>query len=334
MGKRFDGNSAVLFKLLNKGKCLDDLLKFEPVEPVERKEFSDLTFRCQQSDYQLNNTDKKRADELIGVLNEWQRDVQAYTQNTGVAVMRNEQLDYDDLCAYHPRFEAAADSIFQAVMPQAYYIPSVTSRVIKDTSKQLMEKMSSLMPDIPLENGIMFIDEVEVLGSPSWYVVYSISPEQFTGAILIPVPNRDSLLLFNFFHVDLTVSTKVYLGRNDQKEHLEQLTAAVGFSFASILFTHFFETEKVIAVQPVANTKRYSRATLNDEHYDSNLTYPINVIDAHWYTTIIRNDPFLVRGHFRRQPYGPGRGQYKIRWISAFMKHGYVRESQNQINIP
>jgi hypothetical protein len=54
----------------------------------------------------------------------------------------------------------------------------------------------------------------------------------------------------------------------------------------------------------------------------------INYYSANWYTEIIRDQDFSVRGHWRNQPYKDG---YKIIFIKPFVKHGYHRRAQKDL---
>ena len=51
----------------------------------------------------------------------------------------------------------------------------------------------------------------------------------------------------------------------------------------------------------------------------------INYYTANWYTEIVRNEEFGVRGHWRNQPYKNG---YKLIFIKPFKKHGYHRKAE------
>lgn len=55
---------------------------------------------------------------------------------------------------------------------------------------------------------------------------------------------------------------------------------------------------------------------------------PIEILDSSWFTTIIRTEGFGVTGHFRLQPYGPGRTMKKWVYINDYEKHGYVRRAK------
>lgn len=53
--------------------------------------------------------------------------------------------------------------------------------------------------------------------------------------------------------------------------------------------------------------------------------FPVTIVNKNWNLTIIRNEGFSVSGHFRLQPYGPGRTMNKLIFIEPFEKSGYKR---------
>lgn len=54
------------------------------------------------------------------------------------------------------------------------------------------------------------------------------------------------------------------------------------------------------------------------------------VLDSLWYTTICREEGFMVSGHFRLQPCKDDMGHWtrKIIYIAAYEKHGYHRQAR------
>ena len=54
------------------------------------------------------------------------------------------------------------------------------------------------------------------------------------------------------------------------------------------------------------------------------------VLDSLWYTTICREEGFMVSGHFRLQPCKDSMGHWtrKIIYIAAYEKHGYRRQAR------
>ena len=55
------------------------------------------------------------------------------------------------------------------------------------------------------------------------------------------------------------------------------------------------------------------------------------LVNTNWNTTIIRIDEFSVKGHYRLQPYGVGRKQYKYIFIEPYTKGGIKRLAQKNL---
>lgn len=58
----------------------------------------------------------------------------------------------------------------------------------------------------------------------------------------------------------------------------------------------------------------------------------ITIVNSRWNTTVIMRGEFGVRGHFRMQPYGPGRSEVKPIFIEPFTKGGITREAKSKEN--
>lgn len=94
-------------------------------------------------------------------------------------------------------------------------------------------------------------------------------------------------------------------------------------TFDAILVYHLFK--KYAPIEEIVSTRerRGHRdlpeiRTLNE----------VSFLDCSWYTTVIRNEGFSVKGHFRLQPCGPGRSEKKLIYIHEFQKHGYHRRAR------
>jgi hypothetical protein len=55
------------------------------------------------------------------------------------------------------------------------------------------------------------------------------------------------------------------------------------------------------------------------------------LVNTNWNTTIVRLDEFSVRGHYRLQPCGVGRKQYKYIYIQPYTKGGIKRIAQKKL---
>ncbi len=94
-----------------------------------------------------------------------------------------------------------------------------------------------------------------------------------------------------------------------------------------LIFKEIAETE--VEYIDVVNTSRIPKNISNfqKQNYINNLEgdITINYYSANWYTEIIRDEEFGVRGHWRNQPYKDG---YKLIFIKPFKKHGYHRKAE------
>ena len=89
------------------------------------------------------------------------------------------------------------------------------------------------------------------------------------------------------------------------------------------LFKKYAPINEVISVR-----ERKEHKDLPDIKTNQHIDY----YDCTWYTTIIRNKGFNVRGHFRLQPCGKGNREKKLIYIHEYQKHGYVRRARLLVN--
>ena len=94
--------------------------------------------------------------------------------------------------------------------------------------------------------------------------------------------------------------------------------------FDFIIVYHLFK--KYAQVQTV-DAKSLKRTDAEQPELKTTIN-GIQYLDASWYTTIVRNEGFGVRGHFRLQPCGEGRKDKKLIYINEYRKHGYVRKAR------
>ncbi len=93
-----------------------------------------------------------------------------------------------------------------------------------------------------------------------------------------------------------------------------------------ILFCHFADVDVKIVARPGS---REARRQADDKDFVVNDTHcNVRRLTANYYTTICRDESFPVRGHFRMQPFGVGRAERKLIYISPFVKNGYHRRAE------
>jgi hypothetical protein len=104
--------------------------------------------------------------------------------------------------------------------------------------------------------------------------------------------------------------------------HVERFDGKVQINIilCMLLFIKYCPVETKI----IAKGKKVSHS---HEEYLNKTKLPIEILDSTWFTTIVRSEGFSVGGHFRLQPYGPGRTDRKLIWIEGYEKQGYVRKA-------
>ena len=77
----------------------------------------------------------------------------------------------------------------------------------------------------------------------------------------------------------------------------------------------------------VKEIKPKEKTYFNKDKYFNETKSNITVLDCRWFTDLIRNIPFQVKGHLRWQVYGEKNQKRKLKWIDEFEKHGYTRKA-------
>lgn len=323
MKTRFDVNTYPLLRLLAKAKNLDKLLLIEPEKAPEVDQLLSFLKEIDKRGTPATPLERKTIDELDKIVKSYHAEMNRYFHSKShLPIGRQTEQQLAELPD-----QDAVDEIFMTHRPRAYFIPESTQSTILKTGNDIFKKLAGLLPDMPTETAILIFtpwNHAEL----SCQFHYHISSKGVTGVLIqhLKLDNKNAPRVTNVFAYEFGPEGMTIL---DPASSPRVVDESHQFFIMALLFIYFFETETVV-VTGTPNASHYNRETLNENHYESNLGYPVNIIDAHWYTTIIRDDPFLVRGHFRRQPYGPGRSQYKIRWIPSFMKHGYHCKALNQ----
>lgn len=108
------------------------------------------------------------------------------------------------------------------------------------------------------------------------------------------------------------------------EKHDKIMSVALSAILAAELFINFAEVETKV-MKP--NSKIWDERGVN-AIYNNKTSRDITVIDSTWYQNLVSSGAFNVRGHFRLQPFGPGRKQRRFQWITEHQKHGYTRKAK------
>lgn len=82
-----------------------------------------------------------------------------------------------------------------------------------------------------------------------------------------------------------------------------------------------------INIETVFANKTLKKSQILGEKVNNFMGVDVQVLDSRWFTTICRDEGFLVSGHFRLQPCKDEQGEWtrKLIYINPYAKHGYHR---------
>lgn len=198
--------------------------------------------------------------------------------------------------------------LFNKVKNKYFITHSFSNSIHKAQNKimQLAEKrgMIDFMKDFEDQSGIYFFD--------GGWLLYEINNNEFTIFWF-----NKSILRGSCYIID----DNLYGCLTEEKDSI--LHFVRGF-LSTLWFVKNCDIE-----QKILKPKEKYRENGN-RHFNESKSELI-VLDCRWFTELIRDIPFLVKGHFRWQPVGEGRSQKKLIWIEDFKKEGYHRKATKEL---
>ena len=97
----------------------------------------------------------------------------------------------------------------------------------------------------------------------------------------------------------------------------------MGYVYYYLLFKKYGNVD----IETVFANKTLKRSQILGEKVNNFMGIDVQVLDSRWFTTICRDEGFLVSGHFRLQPCKDENGEWTKRliYINPYAKHGYHR---------
>ena len=179
---------------------------------------------------------------------------------------------------------------------------------IVDTEKHLK--------DIKTDCGVIFTDK--------GFSLFQTNPSPDVKLIMYGF-TKECLTTYAYLDKNLNLGGMAFSIKNGkQVNDLQALHNYANSFLVAFYFINNCEIEQVI-VKPNQKVKHESVKYLNESK--SNLT----ILDCRWFTELINNNPFNVKGHYRWQPYGIGFSRKKLIWISDFEKSGYHRTASKEL---
>jgi len=197
-----------------------------------------------------------------------------------------------------------------------YYFTNTFKDAIRTAIPKIVEKNKHIN-EIPSDCGVIFTDK------------------GFTLYLSNPTDKRLKLLCFGFTKDTLTTYGMI---DNDGKfgglactlrdgklyNDLDELNDYLNSTLISLYFIHNCETEQKIVK---SNEKHRENGNKHFNESKSDIIF----LDCSWFTELIRNTPFHVKGHLRWQVHGEKFTKRKLIWISDFEKSGYQRKSRKEL---
>ncbi|RYF78871.1 MAG: hypothetical protein EOO39_00180 [Cytophagaceae bacterium] len=216
-------------------------------------------------------------------------------------------------------------------MLDAYFMPNTSNKPLYLAWDNLTKKQDKLWADVKPSTGILICERDKSRNGTfdkALYLFDMTSTDITISFVLQSIHNgRTETYMTALYHKKRGYPAEELVAA----EHLKgQATEDVMTTLINrLLFIEYFQVEKILLEQPNPNSGRTQVVRVQDEKHESTINYPVNIIDARWYTTAIRDSPFAVSGHFRNQPRGKGRTSYELVYIHPYTKQGYVRRAKH-----
>jgi len=201
-----------------------------------------------------------------------------------------------------------------------YYLTNTFKDAIMTASPKIQEGEKQIK-DIPTDCGIIFTDK--------GFSIYLSNPTDKRIKLLCYGFTKEGVLTtYGIVNNDLSLSgLACSVDKNGQP--VNDTEGLVGYLYSmltTIYFIHNCEIEQKV-VQPNKKDK------INGQKYFNESKSSVVVLDCKWFTELIRDTPFHVKGHLRWQAHGEKRAKRKLIWIGDFEKQGYTRKATKEMAV-
>lgn len=219
-----------------------------------------------------------------------------------------------------------------------------------------LELLKPEMPKMWIKYREYFIHEIDYISKAFWEAFMSSQKsfigmkldEIISGTLLLPyehaaicyyidMPNNNYKLLEVRFDNQLHMLANSDSEYGFETEYIKQPEGElVENAFAIVVGFHLFKKYAKVEIKEVAhNSKVTDKLQQNKElsKIINESSFNITLMDSTWFTTIVRNEGFKVRGHFRLQPKKNNEEWTKeLIYIDEYQKSGYHRQAKKLKN--
>lgn len=227
---------------------------------------------------------------------------------------------------------------------------------VYDCDKDNISIVKVELPKMWIPYRQFFIKEIDYM-SKSFFEAFISAQKSFIGMKLDEVVSGTLLLPFDHtaicYYIDMPNNNwKFFEVRFDNQLHLmANSESEYGFetsyqkqpdgtlienAFATVVGYHLFKKYAKVEVKEVANHSKFTDKTAINPEFSkvmNDTSFDITMMDSTWFTTIVRNERFKVRGHFRLQPKKKdGEWTKELIYINEYQKNGYHRQAKIEKN--
>jgi hypothetical protein len=192
---------------------------------------------------------------------------------------------------------------------ETYYVTETFKEAIHIAAPKII-KDRKLFTEIPSSCGVLF--------TKNGFTLYISNPTDKKLKLLCYGFTRDTLTTYGIIDNDFKYggAAFTYKGINDT----EYLSNYLNGILLAIWFIKNCEIETKV-LQPKEKHRQEGIKYYNESKS------PITILNCNWFTNLVRDIPFSVKGHFRWQPCGEKLQRRKLIWIEEFEKSGYNRKA-------
>ncbi len=149
----------------------------------------------------------------------------------------------------------------------------------------------------------------------------------FSGRWLITLPIQNGQIKYALRGANICVSEEfgVIHGTETEDAYGDILDYILSF----LILYNFTETDNKIIFGLDSGKPR--KVKIDSEKFLNDTKNNIEIIDANYFTKIIRTGEFGVSGHFRLQSHGKDNELTKLIYIEPYKKNGYTREAKQEL---
>lgn len=197
-----------------------------------------------------------------------------------------------------------------------YYFTNTFKDAIRIAVPKIIEKNKHIN-DIPTDCGMIFTDK--------GFTIYLSNPTDKKLKLLCFGFTKDTLTTYGIIDNDGNFGGMACTLRNGELYNdMDELNDYLNSTLISLYFIHNCDTEQKI-VKPNEKHRENGNRHFNESKSD------IIFLDCSWFTELIRDHPFHVKGHLRWQVHGEKNRKRKLIWINEFEKSGYQRRAKKEM---